>query len=179
MGAKEVSYMAGMPAILRTRGAVTSVLLILLGVWGGLVPFVGPYFQYAYTPDVAWHITLARLWLEIVPAVAVIAGGALVLASTGRLLAGAGAILGALAGAWFVAGTAVTGLWPQVGTPGVPAGTSATRMVFEELGMFAGLGAVIIFCAALVLGRASATAPPPWVGPEAETATRRFPAEES
>jgi hypothetical protein len=57
----------------RSRGALSGGLLILLGGWGALVPFVGPYFGYAYTPDTAWHFTLARVWLEILP------GGAAVL----------------------------------------------------------------------------------------------------
>jgi len=119
--------MAGMSAIWSAiwKGrVVTGVLLILLGVWGGLVPFVGPYFHYAYTPDTAWHVTQARLWLEILPAAAAVAGGALVLVSTGRLLAALGAILAALAGGWFVAGMVVNAIWPHLGTPGVPAGTS-------------------------------------------------------
>jgi hypothetical protein len=30
--------------IRRSRGAVSGVALILLGLWGGLAPFVGPYF---------------------------------------------------------------------------------------------------------------------------------------
>ena len=145
--------MAGMSQILRSRGAVTGVLLILLGAWGGLVPFVGPYFHYAYTPDTAWHFTLARLWLEILPAAAVVLGGVLVMASTRRLLAGTGAILAALAGGWFIAANPVNTLWPHLGVPGVPAGTSATQTVLEELGFFTGLCAVIIFCAALALGR--------------------------
>jgi hypothetical protein len=38
-----VIEMAGMLRIPRTRTALTAgVLLILLGAWGGLVPFVGP-----------------------------------------------------------------------------------------------------------------------------------------
>ncbi len=91
--------MAGMSRILRSRGALSGVLLILLGAWGALVPLVGPYVHYAYTPDTAWHFTLARLWLEIVPGAAAVLGGALVIASTRRLLAGGGAILAAPAAA--------------------------------------------------------------------------------
>src|SRR5260370_1257056 len=41
--------MAWMARIPRSRGAVSGVLLILLGAWGALVPFVGSYFGYAYT----------------------------------------------------------------------------------------------------------------------------------
>jgi len=28
--------------------------LVLLGMWGGLIAFVGPYFDYAYTPNSEW-----------------------------------------------------------------------------------------------------------------------------
>ena len=39
------------------RGRVIGVLLMLLGAWGAVVPFVGPYFGYAYTPDKVWVYT--------------------------------------------------------------------------------------------------------------------------
>ena len=46
--------MSGMLRIPRSRGALSGVLLVLLGAWGGVIAFVGPYFHYAYTPDSAW-----------------------------------------------------------------------------------------------------------------------------
>src|SRR5258707_15306121 len=98
--------MSGMLRIPRSRGALSGVLLILLGAWGGLVAFVGPYFQYAYTPDTPWHFTLARLWLEVLPGAAALAGGLLVAVSTRRLLTAGGTVLAALAGAWFAVGNA-------------------------------------------------------------------------
>jgi len=150
--------MAATPTIRKSRSIVTGVLLILLGAWGGLAPFVGPYFHYAYTPDTTWHYTQARLWLEVLPAGMVVVGGLLVLASAGRVLAVCGAILALLAGGWFVVGTEVNAIWHRLGTPGVPVGTSPTRIVLERLGMFTGLGVLIVLCAALVLGRAAATA---------------------
>jgi hypothetical protein len=153
--AEEVSYMAGMSRMPRSRGAFSGVLLILLGAWGGLIPLVGPYFHYAYTPNTTWHFTLARLWLEILPGGAVVLGGLLVTLSASRLIAGAGAILAALGGGWFIVGGEVNRLWPHIGVPGAPAGISVTRVVLEELGFFTGLGAVIVFFAALALGRCS------------------------
>lgn len=150
--------MAGIPRILRSRGALTGIPLIALGAWGGLAPLIGPYFHYAYTPGTAWHFTLARLWLELLPALATVLGGALVMVSTRRLVAGSGAILAVLADGWFAVGNTLPALWPELGAPGVPAGTSATRMALEELGLFTGLGAVIIFCAALTAGRCFAAA---------------------
>ena len=146
-----------MPAARKSRSVVAGVLLIVLGVWGGLAHFVGPYFHYAYTPDTAWHVTMARVWLEIAPAAAAAAGGALVLLSTRRLLAAGGALLAMLAGGWFIVGRAVSEIWPGIGTAGLPAGTSPARMAEEELGLFTGLGVVIVACAVLVLGRALTT----------------------
>ena len=160
--------MVEMSTIRKRRSIVTGVLLILLGAWGGLAPFVGPYFHYAYTPDTTWHYTQARLWLEVLPAGAAVVGGVLVLASP-RLLAVGGALLAVLAGGWFVVGTEVNAIWHRLGTPGVPVGTSPTRIVLERLGMFTGLGVVIVLCAALVLGRAAATASQ--TGPDLDTDT--------
>src|SRR5262245_44482263 len=41
----------------RSRGAMSGFLLILLGAWGALIPFVGPYFNFAFTPDQEWFWT--------------------------------------------------------------------------------------------------------------------------
>jgi len=138
----------------RTRGAFSGVLLVLLGAWGGLIPFIGPYFHYAYTPDKAWVYTTGRLWLEILPGAAAVLGGLLVLGSARRHTAMFGAFLAALAGAWFVVGNLVSTLWNS-GTPqaGVPAGTGLTRLAAENLGFFSGLGVLIVFFAALAMGR--------------------------
>src|SRR6185503_18662309 len=65
----------------RTRGAVSGALLILLGAWGGLAPFIGPYFDYSFGSDQTWHWTNARGWLEVLPGAVVVVGGWLVLIS--------------------------------------------------------------------------------------------------
>jgi len=146
--------MAGITRIPRSRGAVSGLLLILLGAWGGLIPFIGPYFHYAYTPDKAWSYTTGRLWLEILPGAAALLGGLVVLASARRPLAITGAFLAALGGAWFAVGNLVSTFWngtiPQAG---VPVGGTVTRLALEELGFFSGLGVIIVFFAALALGR--------------------------
>src|SRR5712691_1312853 len=146
--------MAGITPIPRSRGVLSGLLLILLGAWGGLIPFIGPYFHYAYTPDKAWVYTTGRLWLEIVPGAATALGGLLVLASARRPLAMFGAFVAALGGAWFVVGNLVSALWnggiPQAG---VPVGGTMARLTLEELGFFLGLGVVIVFFAAVALGR--------------------------
>ena len=146
--------MAGTTRIPRTRGALSGLLLILLGAWGALIPFVGPYFHYAYTPDKAWRYTTGRLWLEILPGVAAALGGFIVLSSARRPLAILGAFVAALGGAWFVVGNLVSALWNH-GIPeaGIPVGGNLTRLALEDLGFFIGLGVIIVFFAALALGR--------------------------
>ena len=146
--------MAGKTRIPRSRGAMSGLLLILLGIWGALIPFVGPYFHYAYTPDKAWTYTTGRLWLEILPGIAVALGGFIVLASARRPLAILGAFVAVLGGAWFVVGNLLSALWNH-GTPeaGIPVGGNLTRLALEELGFFIGLGVIIVFFAALALGR--------------------------
>jgi hypothetical protein len=162
--------MAEMSTTRKRRSIVTGVLLILLGAWGGLAPFVGPYFHFAYTPDTTWHYTQARLWLEVLPAGAALLGGVVVMISTSRVLAAAGGILAMLGGGWFVVGTVVNTVWTRLGTPGVPAGVSPKRIAAEKLAMFSGLGAVIVFVAALAIGIAVATAYQTRYGSEADSA---------
>jgi hypothetical protein len=146
--------MAGITRIPRTRGALSGLLLILLGAWGALIPFVGPYFHYAYTPDKAWAYTTGRLWLEILPGAAAVLGGFIVLSSARRPVAILSAFLAAVGGAWFVVGNLVSVLWNH-GIPeaGIPVGGNLTRLALEDLGFFIGLGVIIVFFAALALGR--------------------------
>ena len=60
----------------RSRGAMSGLLLILLGAWGALAPFVGPYFDFAFSPDRAWAWTEARGWLQVLPGAVAVVGGA-------------------------------------------------------------------------------------------------------
>ena len=145
--------MAGMLRVPRSRGALSGLLLLLLGIWGGLVPFVGPYFHYAYSPDRAWAFTSGRLWLEILPGVATVLGGVIVLGSANRAIAAFGACLAAFGGAWFVVGRTFSA-WPATHLPQVGTATGVVFMhTVEEIGFFSGLGVVIVFIAALALGR--------------------------
>jgi hypothetical protein len=137
----------------RSRGALTGILLILIGAAGALVPFVGPYFHFSYSPDTTWHWTTGRLWLEVVPGAATFLGGLMLLSTANRAVAVLGGWLATAAGAWFVVGPVVatlsTAAWSD---PGTPVG-SHTRQVVEQLSFFYGLGAVILILAAHASGR--------------------------
>jgi hypothetical protein len=146
-----VTVVAGVMRVPRTRGLLSGLLLVLLGAWGALIAFIGPYFNYAYTPDSTWTYNSGRLWMEILPGAGALLGGLIVLGSAHRAIASFGGWLAAICGAWFVVGLPLSQLsgMPNVGSP--TGGT--TRQVIETLGFFTGLGAVIIFLAALALGR--------------------------
>ena len=155
--------MTGMLRVSRTRGVASGVLLVLLGCWGALVPFVGPYFHFAYTPDTAWTLTAGRFWLEILPGVATAIGGLILLVSAFRPAALVGAILAAAAGTWFALGSLIAPLWTgygQVGPyaipaalyPGTPVG-GPIHIVAERLAFFTGLGLVIVAISSVAFGR--------------------------
>jgi len=149
-----VIEMTGILRVPRSRGAFCGLLLVLLGAWGGLVPFVGPHFHYAYTPDTSWTYTSGRLLLEILPGAATALGGLIVLGSRNRPVAMFGAWLAALSGAWFAVGGILSTLWTAGGVTaaGTPVGGAGAR-VAEQIGFFTGLGLVIAFLGALALGR--------------------------
>ncbi|MGV9796863.1 hypothetical protein ACWDTP_02245 [Mycobacterium sp. NPDC003449] len=138
----------------RSRGAASGFLLVLLGIWGALIPFVGPYFDFAFTPDQAWAWTTARGWLEVLPGAMSVLGGLLLLGSRNRATASLGGWLAVIAGAWFVVGRLLAGPL-GLGEAGTPAAVTDAKRVALELAYFSGLGAVIVFLGALALGRLS------------------------
>ena len=143
----------GLMRVTRSRGLISGLLLMLLGVWGALIPFIGPYFHYAYTPDSAWAWTSGRLWLEVLPGVATFLGGLLLATTANRAVGVFAGWLASVAGAWFVVGPVLGRLWEgSEGAAGSPVG-GTSRQVWEQIGFFTGLGAVILFLAAQALGR--------------------------
>ena len=151
--------MAGMLQMRRSRGALSGFLLMLLGLWGALIPFIGPYFHYAYTPDKAWTYNTGRLWLEVLPGAAVFLGGFLLMVARGRHIAMFGALLAAAAGAWFTLGPVLSPMWNNhVPMGGSPAGATVYMRIMEQIGFFTALGVVIVFVAAAALGRIASVA---------------------
>jgi hypothetical protein len=138
----------------RSRGALSGFLLILLGVWGALIPFVGPYFDFAFTPDQPWAWTIGRGWLEVLPGAVTAAGGLLLLVSRNRATAMLGGWMSVFGGAWFVIGRSLAGPL-AIGDAGAPVAGTEAKTVALELAYFYGLGALIIFLGAAALGRVS------------------------
>lgn len=138
----------------RSRGAISGFLLILLGAWGALIPFVGPYFDFAYAPDEPWVWSSARGWLEVLPGAVTAFGGLLLLETKNRLIATLGGWLAAAAGAWYVIGLSLATLL-RIGTIGEPLASSDAKRALLQLTYFSGLGALILFLAATALGRLS------------------------
>ncbi|MGD0556422.1 MAG: hypothetical protein ABSA93_15785 [Streptosporangiaceae bacterium] len=167
--------MTGMLQMRRSRGVFSGIVLALLGIWGALIPFVGPHFHYAYTPDTTWTYTSGRLWLEILPGAAVFLGGVLLVITAARHIALFGALLAAAGGAWFALGSVVSPLWSANVQAGTPVGTTVLTRTVEQIGFFTGLGVVVVFMAAMAAGRITAVpsgltpAPSPAVENDAAT----------
>jgi hypothetical protein len=140
------------PHMPRSRGAVTGLLLILLGVWGALIPFIGPIINWAYMADQAWTWTAAKGWLEVFPGAASAVGGLVLLVSGSRASAMVGGWLAVLGGAWFVVGRAFASTL-QIGDVGQPAAPTDLKRALLEVTYFTGLGALIVFLGGAALAR--------------------------
>lgn len=138
----------------RSRGAASGLLLVILGAWGALIPFVGPYFDFAYTPNHQWVWTAVRGWLEVLPGVVTVVGGLLLIVSTHRASAILGGWLAVLGGAWFVVGPSFAPVL-GIGTPGDPVASTQLKRAWLEVSYFSGLGALIVLVAGAALARST------------------------
>ena len=148
----------------RSTGAVAGIALVILGVWGALIPFVGPYFNYGYSPDATWHFTTNRLWLDIIPGVATALCGVVLIVSARRRSGVFAAWLALFAGVWFVVGPSFSLLWahapagPLYSGIGAPIG-GHDRAAAEAIGFFYGVGVLVIALAAFAIARFAYRAP--------------------
>ena len=164
----------------RIRGAkVVGVLVIAVSIWGGLVPYLGPTFDFDMGSTTrSWRWTQSHWTLHLAPAVVGIVGGLLLLLA-GRLAARrVGAVLALVAGGWFVLGPTLAPLWQHGGvtTSGSDGVTgSRTVRVLEGVGYHNGTGVVLMLLGALALGLLGAApvtaraASDPSATPETET----------
>ena len=153
--------MASAVPMSRSRGSLSGLALLLLGAWGGLAPFVGPYFHLGFQPDKAWWYDTGRLYLVIVPGAVVMVCGLIVMATKSRWLAGFCGLIAALGGLWFILGratmvfigTATTARYE--GSTSVPIAHSVRGEILTDVFLVTGLGVLIVFFGALASGRVS------------------------
>lgn len=136
---------------MRSVSTRTSGLLILIaGIWGGLIPFVGPYFHFTLGPDSAWTWTSGRLYVDVLPAAAAVLGGLVLLGAGPRLPGRVGALLALAGGIWFTVGPEISTLWHPGGVEGMTHGSLGVRLL-EHLTLHTGLGVLIAALAAYAL----------------------------
>ena len=127
----------------------------MLGAWAALVPFIGPYFDFAYTPSAnqAWMWMAERGYMEVAPGAAAFVGGLILLFSTSRVMAICGAWLGVAGGAWLILGP------PLAAYLNVPTSDNPTLLRSRVAPGIAVLllrdGAAILFVASFGCGRIS------------------------
>lgn len=139
----------------RSRGAICGVLLVILGAWVALIPFVGPLFDYSIGSTTAWDWTAGRLWLNVLPGAVAIVAGLTLAGAVRRFSLGLAGWFAALAGAWIVIGPQVSRVWNDgVAQSGLPYG-GMHRQVVEVLGFSLLSGAAITALGAFAVGRAS------------------------
>jgi hypothetical protein len=132
---------------------MSGLVLVVLGLWGGLVPLIGPYFGYAFGSHATWDLTMNRFWLDVLPGGMVLLGGLMLMWSGNRMSGTLASWMAMAGGAWFAVGPAISRLWEHGGGPiGVPL-FGHTRQTFELIGYFYGLGVVVMGLAAFALGR--------------------------
>lgn len=146
----------------RSRGSLCGLALILLGGWAAIAPFAGPSLGFGFTPNLAWHYTAGRLYLSALPGAVVLLGGLIVALTRSRWFGGFCAFVAAVAGVWLIAGAELIRLLPASQaasiTTGSPLGTTLHEHIFARVAFFSGAGALIVFFAALALGRFSIAA---------------------
>jgi hypothetical protein len=152
------------------------VFLVLLGLWGALIPFVGPYFDYQIGTTSTWDWSIDRFWLSVLPGAAAVLGGLIMLYSTRRSTASFGGLLALAGGLWFVVGPSVSMLWNDgAQATGAAFGDNGTR-VLEWIGFYYGTGALITMFAAYGLGFLAALPVTGEAVPESERAPAPVPA---
>jgi hypothetical protein len=143
----------GMRRIPRTKGAISGLLIVLLGIWAGLVPFVGPYFHYAMHSNQHWHWFADRAWLEVLPAAVAVIGGLILMGGRTRASTMLGALVALAAGLWFVVGPNVSMLWNHGAiTVGPPMGRHNITRMLEWIGYFYGVGGLITMFSSYAIG---------------------------
>lgn len=149
-----IRWYEGLVTVPRSRGVSTGLIIMILGIWAAIIPFVGPYFNYAFLNDSTWFFDTNRLYFNILPGAAAFFGGLFLIFSANRPAMHFGSWLALAGGIWLVVGLTISGLWAAL--PGIgPALGDSTRVSLEYLGYYYGTGAIITALSGIALGRLS------------------------
>ncbi len=152
---------------LRTRAhlgrlgiGTAGVVAVLVSAWGGIVPYVGPLFNYSGDGSGSWHWNLAHAVLALAPGILGVLLGLFVVAESrgvvvgkGRLSLATAGILLMVCGAWFAVGPLA---WPVINNgSGYFVASTHLRVLAYEVGYSIGTGLILVICGAFVDGWAS------------------------
>jgi hypothetical protein len=138
-------------------GAVgVGVLAALVGAWGAISVFVGPYFGYEPTSTSTWDWTTQNWFLHLLPGAVAFVAGLMIASITpsrraqgGSSSVGLASLLVIAAGAWFVIGPA---LWPTFASSApFASGTSAGTAFLNQLGSSLGPGLLLAVLGGMAL----------------------------
>ena len=162
------------------RTAVTGLLMMLVGAWGGAVAYFGPDIGLSPPGQHAWQWTTPHTILNLAPGAAAFAGGLMVILGS-RLLVGGlqrlGALLSFAGGGWFILGAAVYPVFYGTSAPGYGrTGGGPLMNLAAVAGYGAGVGIVLCLLAGVAMAwslprimRASRAAVPHAVRRRADT----------
>ena len=136
------------------------VVAVLVSAWGGIVPFVGPLFDYSGDGSGAWHWNLAHAVLALAPGIVGFLLGLFVIAESRGIVVGRGRLSLAMAGtllmicgAWFAVGPLA---WPVISNgSGYFMASTHLRVLAYEVGYSIGTGLILVVCGAFVDGWAA------------------------
>jgi hypothetical protein len=150
----------------------TGLLIMLLGAWGGILPYVGPLFGYRMDNTGAWAWTTPHWELNLAAGALVFLGGMFILFGW-RPTAVFGGLLSLIGGAWLVVGPLFASIWLHTAAQ-TRVASSSWQAAMRPLGYHYGTGLVIVALSAWVIGRKVLVTGPVVEGsPPAATARRR------
>jgi hypothetical protein len=175
----EVVTPSGVRATVRPLGASgVGLLSALVGAWGGICVFVGPYFGYRPTSATTWEWTTNNWLLHLVPGAVAVVAGLLILTLSPMRRTGGGVrsgiglmgLLLAASGTWFVIGPAI---WPTFqSSPPYATGTGAWTSFWNQLGANLGPGLLLAFFGGMAV-KAGIARPAVAVGEPVDTPAAR------
>jgi hypothetical protein len=136
---------------------ILGLLIVLVGGWAGIIPYIGPRFGYRANGPASFHWTTVHSLLYLVPGAVAVAWGLVILiilavrGGRGLPFVKALAALGVIAcGAWFVLGPVV---WPIFSSAVVFAPAQPLVRFVNEVGYNLGPGLVLTILGTIVLAR--------------------------